>query len=113
MEVEGDPITRNRIKMMAGVHNPLDETEERIMSTMDPYKNTDVQADSGTSIFQSSKKNFEKIYNQLQSGFGSIQDSTIHEEIQKYGGNNKQMGAESHRESTASVRKENTKMGNL
>jgi hypothetical protein len=64
-------------------------------------------------LFAATHKNFDAIYNTLQGGFGDVKDSHINEEKSKYGDNNKAMGAESHRESTAAVRKEETKMGNL
>jgi len=112
-EVEVDPSHRNKVKHMMGVFNPLDETEERIRASMDAHDNYDLQPEMGTSLFASTHKNFETIYNTLQSGFGDVKDSHINEEKSKYGENNKAMGAESHRESTAAVRKEETKMGNL
>ena len=77
---------------MMGVYNPLDETEERIRSTMDQSNNLDLQPELGMDLFASTHKNFDKIYNSLSNGFGDVKDSHINAEVKKYGDNNKNMG---------------------
>lgn len=77
------------MKQLEGVFNPLDETEDKIRASMDHSGNYDLYPDSGTNVLENSKRNFEKIFNQLQAGMGNVQDSHINEEIQKYGGNSK------------------------
>ena len=67
----------------------------------------------GVDLFASTHKNFEKIYGSLQSGFGEVRDSHINDDKAKFGLNNKAMGAETHRDASEAVRKQETKMGNL
>ena len=62
-ELEMDPNHRNKLKMMEGVYNPLDESEAKIRASMSDNTNYDLQEDSGTNVFQNSKKNFDKIFN--------------------------------------------------
>jgi hypothetical protein len=65
-ELEVDPNHRNKVIMMQGVMNPLDETEAKIRATMDTEDKTDLQPELGTNLFSSTHQNFDKIYNALQ-----------------------------------------------
>ena len=112
-ELEVDPNHRNKVIMMQGVMNPLDETEAKIRATMDTEDKTDLQQEIGTNLFSSTHQNFDKIYNALQSNYGDVKDSHFDEEKNKYGSDLKAMGGEKHKEVTEGVRKQETQMGNL
>lgn len=112
-ELEVDPNHRNKVIMMEGVSNPLDETEARIKASMDTEDKTDLTEGLPTNLFQSTHKNFDVIYNALQQNYGEVKDSHIDEDRKKFGNDLKAMGGEMHKESTEAVRKQETRMGNL
>lgn len=71
--------------------------------------------DDGTSLHDSLHQNFEKVYNSMQEHHGVYEsrDSTLQDEKDKYGDSHKQMGVTEHSDPTQSVRKQETKMGDI
>jgi hypothetical protein len=66
-----------------------------------------------TNMQASPKENFRRIYDSMFHGSGSVSYSSIHDERIKMGDNLKAMGKMTHRSSTESVRKVETRMGNI
>lgn len=72
---------------------------------MDTEDRTDLTPGLNTNLFASTHKNFDVIYNALQSNYGELKDSHVDEDRQKFGENMKAMGGEMHKDSTTDVKR--------
>lgn len=98
---------------MKGVYNPIDKIEQNVVKQIKENKK-DFQIQVPFGLSQSSKKNFQKIFNSMTKGDAALKDSSIHDSRKEMGDNLKEMGKmKQHRNPTEKVRKTETKVGNL